>query len=72
MKKISITTTKDKQVVDITDKINNELVKSKTKDGLCHLFLPHSTAGLTTALISAESELDLIDAFNITGSRLDN
>lgn len=65
MEKINITTTKDKEIVDITDELNTTLVKNKTKDGLCHLFLPHSTAGLTTALINPERELDLIDAFDV-------
>ncbi len=65
MEKINITTTKDKEIFDITDAINKVLVKSKRKEGLCHLFLPHSTAGLTTALISSERELDLIDAFDV-------
>lgn len=72
MEKINITTTKDKEVVDITDKINEVLAKSKTKDGLCHLFLPHSTAGLTTALISPDSELDLIDAFDVAVPHITN
>ncbi|MEK7605910.1 MAG: secondary thiamine-phosphate synthase enzyme YjbQ [Patescibacteria group bacterium] len=72
MKKISVTTTKDKEVVDITDEINTVLTKSKTKDGLCHLFLPHSTAGLTTALISSENELDLIGVFDIALPHITN
>ena len=65
MMKINITTTKDKELVDITDGINEMLAQSKKRNGLCHLFLPHSTAGLTTALISPENELDLIDAFDV-------
>lgn len=65
MEKITITTSKKKQIVDITDKINKVLVKSKAKDGLCHLFLPHSTAGLTTACLRADKELDLIDALDV-------
>lgn len=64
-KKINITTTKGKEVVDITDKINKALTKSKARHGLCHLFLPHSTIGLTTAIISPEKELDLIDMFEL-------
>lgn len=65
MKKLSITTTKNKEVVDITDKINKLLVENQAKDGLCHLFVPHSTVGLTTAFVSPENELDLIDSFDI-------
>lgn len=66
MKKISITTRKAKELVDITDNVNKELGKSKKISGLCHLFLPHSTAGLTTAFISTEKELELIDAFEVS------
>ncbi len=65
MEKISITTSKKKQIVDITDKINRVLAKNKIKTGLCHLFLPHSTAGLTTAYLQADKELDLIDALDV-------
>lgn len=66
MEKIGITTTKDREIVDITDEINKFLTRNNKKNGLCHLFLPHSTAGLTTAFIGSENELDLIDAFSVT------
>lgn len=65
MKKINIATVKDKEVVDITDKVNDLLSKSRVKSGLCHLFLPHSTAGLTTAFVSPEKELELIDTLDV-------
>lgn len=65
MKKLSITTKKGKGIVDITDRINELLTKTHIKKGFCHLFLPHSTAGLTTAYLSPQSELDLIDAFDV-------
>ncbi len=44
----------------------NALLKTHpTKNGLCHLFLTHTTAGLTTAYLNPESELDLIGAFDV-------
>lgn len=65
MEKIYIHTTKNKEVVDVTDSINKILASKKKEEGICHLFLPHSTAGLTTAIVNPNSELDLIDAFDI-------
>ncbi len=34
-------------MVDITDEVQNAVAKSKVKDGMCFLFCPHTTAGLT-------------------------
>lgn len=66
MKDITVKTKKRKELVDITEKIYEVLAKDKIAEKkLCHLFLPHSTAGLTTAYLSSESELSLIDAFDV-------
>lgn len=47
MQKISIRTSKRIDLVDITDEIQNAVNKSKVRDGVCFLFCPHTTAGLT-------------------------
>ncbi|MGE4357773.1 MAG: secondary thiamine-phosphate synthase enzyme YjbQ [Candidatus Omnitrophota bacterium] len=47
MEKISIKTVKRIDLVDITDKVKNLVIKSGVKDGICFLFCPHTTAGLT-------------------------
>ncbi len=47
MEKISIKTAKRIDLIDITDQIQNIVAKSKVKDGICFLFCPHTTAGLT-------------------------
>jgi len=47
MEKINIKTTKRIDLVDITDKIQAVISKSKIKDGMCVVFCPHTTAGLT-------------------------
>lgn len=66
MEKIIIKTKKKKELVDITDKLYKIIAKNKiSRNRLCHIFLPHSTAGLTTAYLNPESELSLIDAFDI-------
>lgn len=47
MEKISIKTASRTELVDITYKIEAVVSKSGVKDGICFLFCPHTTAGLT-------------------------
>jgi secondary thiamine-phosphate synthase enzyme len=47
MEKISIKTAKRIDLIDITGQIQNIVSKSKAKDGICFVFCPHTTAGLT-------------------------
>ncbi|TSC87516.1 MAG: hypothetical protein G01um10147_494 [Microgenomates group bacterium Gr01-1014_7] len=63
MAKLSIKTSKKKEVIDITDLINQELEKQNFKNGVCHLFLTHTTAALTTADLDPGTDQDYLDAF---------
>ncbi|MCL5784659.1 MAG: secondary thiamine-phosphate synthase enzyme YjbQ [Patescibacteria group bacterium] len=65
MKKITIKTTKLREVVNITPQISELLKKHPAKDGMIHLFLKHSTAALTTAYLAENLDLDMIGAFEI-------
>lgn len=47
MEKINIRTAKRIDLVDITDRVEDIVSKSKIKDGVCLIFCPHTTAGLT-------------------------
>jgi secondary thiamine-phosphate synthase enzyme len=47
MEKINIKTNSRIELADITDKIQVIVSKSKVRDGVCLLFCPHTTAGLT-------------------------
>lgn len=47
MSKIGINTTKRTELIDITSKVDRVVKVSKIKDGLCIIFCPHTTAGLT-------------------------
>jgi len=47
MEKISLKTNKRIELVDITGKVQSVVTKSKVKDGVCFIFAPHTTAGLT-------------------------
>jgi secondary thiamine-phosphate synthase enzyme len=47
MEKISVRTSSRIELIDITDKIQDAVSRSKVKDGVCFVFCPHTTAGLT-------------------------
>jgi secondary thiamine-phosphate synthase enzyme len=47
MNSIAIHTTKRNEFIDITSRVEEIVKKSKIKDGLCVIFCPHTTAGLT-------------------------
>jgi len=47
VEKINLKTTKRIDLIDITAQIGNIVAKNKAKDGVCFIFCPHTTAGLT-------------------------
>jgi len=44
---MSINTRDRSEMIDITSKVEEELKRSGLKDGVCILFVPHTTAGIT-------------------------
>lgn len=61
---MTIKTNKQKEILDITGKINGELMRLKTGNGVCHLFLTHTTAALATAdLDPGGTDMDYLEAF---------
>ena len=63
MHRITIPTRKNKQVIDITGTLNRYLSEQEFSDGLCHVFILHTTAALTTADLDPGTDLDMLDAF---------
>jgi secondary thiamine-phosphate synthase enzyme len=47
MEKINIKTSRRIELIDITEDVQGIVTKSKVEDGICFLFCPHTTAGLT-------------------------
>ena len=47
MQRIEIRTTRRVELVDITDRIQQIITKSRVKQGICFLSVPHTTAGIT-------------------------
>lgn len=64
MIKFVIKTQKKKEIIDITEKVNQELEKQNFKEGLVNLFLTHTTAALTTADLDPGTDQDYLDAFD--------
>ena len=63
MQRLTVTTRKKREVVDITDRIEEVLSKGSSKAGICNLLILHTTAALTTADLDPGTDLDMLDAF---------
>ena len=61
MTRLSVKTHKKREVVDITDLIEQQL--GKISSGVCHVLVLHTTAALTTADLDPGTDLDMLDAF---------
>jgi secondary thiamine-phosphate synthase enzyme len=58
---ITISTRRDKQVLDITPRVHQYLQQLEVSDGLCNLFVQHTTAGLTTGEAIEGTDEDLME-----------
>ncbi|MFH0738457.1 MAG: secondary thiamine-phosphate synthase enzyme YjbQ [Candidatus Omnitrophota bacterium] len=47
MEKLSVKTNNRIELVDLTAKVQAAVNKAKVRDGVCFIFCPHTTAGLT-------------------------
>ena len=47
MKEISVRTTSHTQFLNIDGIISNAVAETGVQDGICHVFVPHTTAGVT-------------------------
>ena len=57
---LRISTGSLKEVVNLTDQIESLIRQSKMQEGLCSLFVSHTTAALTTGEIGEGTEKDLL------------
>lgn len=62
MRSFTVTTRKKDQIVDITETIEEYLREEDREDGLCSLFVAHTTCALTTADLDPGTDQDLLDA----------
>ena len=64
MKSLKIRTRKEREVFDITEKINERIAVENMNSGFVFLFILHTTASLTTADLDPGTDQDMIDAFD--------
>ncbi|RKY32225.1 MAG: YjbQ family protein [Candidatus Omnitrophota bacterium] len=65
MERINLKTGSRVELIDITAKVQAAITKSKAKDGVCFIFCPHTTAGLTINENADPSvRRDIIDSLN--------
>ena len=62
MKTFTVSTRKKDQVIDITDTVEQYLHDEKNADGLCSIFVAHTTCAITTADLDPGTDQDLLDA----------
>lgn len=58
---ITISTRQDKQVLDITDRVQRCLSESEVGEGLCSVFVTHTTAAITTGESIEGTDEDLME-----------
>jgi secondary thiamine-phosphate synthase enzyme len=58
---VRVATSRRKQIVDLTARVNELIRQAKLQEGLCSLFLAHTTAALTTGEVGEGTEDDLLD-----------
>lgn len=58
---ITVHTRKEKEVVDLTDSVNNLVSRAGIKEGICLLFVMHTTCCLTTGEFGEGTAQDLLD-----------
>jgi len=61
---LKVRTRRKREIVDLTDEVNNLLRQHYPEgSGVCHLVVLHTTAALTTADLDPGTDLDMLDAF---------
>jgi secondary thiamine-phosphate synthase enzyme len=71
MGNIVIKTKKHKEIVDISDEIEEYLRSKKVDSGLVNVFVKHTTCAVTTADLDPGTDLDMLDAFDEIVPKLD-
>jgi len=58
---LHISTANLKQTVDLTDQVQAVIRQAKMKEGLCSIFVTHTTAAVTTGEIGEGTEQDFLE-----------
>ena len=57
---LQVNTTELKEIVDLTDQVQGVIRQAKLKEGLCMVFVTHTTAAITTGEIGEGTEQDFL------------
>ena len=60
--KLNISTSKHTQMIEITDLVQKAVTESGVKDGICTVFIPHTTAAVT---INENADPDVVRDFTM-------
>jgi secondary thiamine-phosphate synthase enzyme len=63
-KTITISTSKPRQVIDITAKVEQSIAETAITEGLCNLLVTHTTAALTTGEAIEGTDEDLMEVLD--------
>lgn len=63
MHQLTIQTSRNNEVVDITSRLNTLIQQEGVEAGLCHVFITHTTAAITTADLDPGTDQDMLDAY---------
>jgi secondary thiamine-phosphate synthase enzyme len=58
---LQVATTRAKEAVDLTERVNDAIAAAGIQEGLCVLFVAHTTAALTTGEVGEGTEEDLLE-----------
>jgi len=58
---LRVNTANLKEIVDLTERIQSVIQRAKMREGVCALFVAHTTAALTTGEIGEGTEQDLLE-----------
>lgn len=67
---MKVSSSRPKQVIDLTDRVAEALGPQPT-DGLCGIFVKHTTAAVSLADLDPGTDLDMLDAFQAMVPQLD-
>lgn len=62
--RLTIKTKSHKEIIDLTELINSKLKDVTPKDGLCHLFVTHTTCSLATADLDPGTDQDILETID--------
>lgn len=71
MNELLIRTSKQKEIIDLTEKINKIISEQQESKELCNVFVKHTTCGIALTEFEPGIELDFLDAIEVMFPKLE-